>query len=93
MPSSTEPRAPRPPRAPLYAGPGDRYFDYCLQPYEPRRHDDGDGAGKLRSENLFWHSLDLAGFIEAGLLRHEGARLWLTRRGMLLAHEVMTVFV
>jgi coproporphyrinogen III oxidase-like Fe-S oxidoreductase len=39
------------------------------------------------------HSLGLADFIEAGLLRHEGARLWLTRRGMLLAHEVMAVFV
>jgi putative oxygen-independent coproporphyrinogen III oxidase len=39
------------------------------------------------------HSLDLADFIEAGLLGHEGARLWLTRRGMLLAHEVMAVFV
>ena len=39
------------------------------------------------------HSLDLADFIEAGLLRHEAARLWLTRRGMLLAHEVMAVFV
>jgi coproporphyrinogen III oxidase-like Fe-S oxidoreductase len=34
-----------------------------------------------------------ANVIEAGLLRHEGARLWLTRRGMLLAHEVMAVFV
>jgi oxygen-independent coproporphyrinogen III oxidase len=32
-------------------------------------------------------------FLEDGCLKHEGARLWLTRRGMLLAHEVMAVFV
>jgi oxygen-independent coproporphyrinogen III oxidase len=29
----------------------------------------------------------------AGLVRHEGSRLQLTRDGMLLSHEVMTVFV
>jgi oxygen-independent coproporphyrinogen-3 oxidase len=39
------------------------------------------------------HGADLAEFVEAGVLRHAGARLWLTRRGMLLAHEVMAVFV
>jgi oxygen-independent coproporphyrinogen-3 oxidase len=39
------------------------------------------------------YGVDLAVHVEAGLLRHEGARLWLTRAGMLLAHEVMTVFV
>ena len=39
------------------------------------------------------YGADLAPFLEEGLLRHEGARLWLTRRGMLLAHEVMAVFV
>jgi oxygen-independent coproporphyrinogen-3 oxidase len=39
------------------------------------------------------HSRDLADFVDLGLLRHEGARLWLTRQGMLLAHEVMAVFV
>jgi oxygen-independent coproporphyrinogen-3 oxidase len=32
-------------------------------------------------------------FIDAGLLVHDPGRLRLTRRGMLLAHEVMTVFV
>ena len=32
-------------------------------------------------------------FLEQGCLRREGSRLWLTRPGMLLAHEVMTVFV
>ncbi|MGE3511918.1 MAG: radical SAM family heme chaperone HemW [Vicinamibacterales bacterium] len=32
-------------------------------------------------------------FVDAGLLVHDPARLRLTRRGMLLAHEVMTVFV
>ena len=36
---------------------------------------------------------DLEPFIEAGCLRRDGARLRLTRQGMLLAHEVMTVFV
>src|SRR5262249_28121961 len=35
----------------------DRYFDYCLQPYDPLR----DPRGKLRSEALLWNSLDLAG--------------------------------
>jgi len=36
---------------------------------------------------------ELEPFVEGGLLRHEAGRLWLTRRGMLLAHEVMIVFV
>jgi oxygen-independent coproporphyrinogen-3 oxidase len=36
---------------------------------------------------------DLTPFIEAGLLRREGSRLWLARQGMLLANEVMAVFV
>jgi len=36
---------------------------------------------------------ELEPFRQAGLLRREGARMWLTRQGMLLAHEVMTVFV
>ncbi len=35
----------------------DRYFDYCLQPYDPLR----DPRGKLRSESLLWNSLDVAG--------------------------------
>ena len=35
----------------------------------------------------------LAPFVEAGLLVGEGHRLHLTRRGMLLANEVMSVFV
>jgi oxygen-independent coproporphyrinogen-3 oxidase len=39
------------------------------------------------------HGADLTDFVDAGLLRHEGGRLWLTRQGMLLAHEVMAVFV
>lgn len=37
--------------------PNDRYFDYCLEPYRPRR----PTAGRLRSENLLWHSLEVAG--------------------------------
>ncbi len=36
---------------------------------------------------------DLEPFIDLGCLRREGAKLGLTRRGMLLAHEVMAVFV
>ena len=32
-------------------------------------------------------------FLQAGLLRRDGPRLWLTRQGMLLANEVMTTFV
>jgi len=39
------------------------------------------------------YRIDLAPFVEAGLLRHEGDRLALTRAGMLLANEVMSVFV
>jgi len=35
----------------------------------------------------------LAPYLDAGLLVKEGSRLRLTRRGMLLAHEVMAVFV
>jgi oxygen-independent coproporphyrinogen-3 oxidase len=36
---------------------------------------------------------DLEPFLEAGILQREGTRLRLTRQGMLIAHEVMTVFV
>ena len=39
------------------------------------------------------HAAHWQPFIEAGCLRRDGARLWLTRQGMLLAHEVMAVFV
>lgn len=35
----------------------DRYFDYCLQPYEPRR----SARGGLRGETLLWESLAVAG--------------------------------
>jgi oxygen-independent coproporphyrinogen-3 oxidase len=36
---------------------------------------------------------DLQPFIDEGLLVRQNRRLWLTRRGMLLANEVMAVFV
>jgi hypothetical protein len=36
---------------------GDRYFDYCLQPYDPA----SSPTGKLGSESLLWNSLDVAG--------------------------------
>jgi oxygen-independent coproporphyrinogen-3 oxidase len=39
------------------------------------------------------YGADLEPFIENGCLRRDGERLWLTRRGMLLANEVMAVFV
>jgi oxygen-independent coproporphyrinogen-3 oxidase len=39
------------------------------------------------------YGADLERFIDAGCLVHEPSRLRLTRRGMLLAHEVMAVFV
>ena len=41
--------------------PGDRFFDYCLQPYRPRRPSDG----KLRAENLLWKTLELGGVLDA----------------------------
>ncbi|MCC6878009.1 MAG: hypothetical protein IT378_27100 [Sandaracinaceae bacterium] len=37
--------------------PSDRYFDYCLQPYEPA----APAQGKWRSESLLWHALEVAG--------------------------------
>lgn len=39
----------------------------------------------------YWQ--DLAPFAEAGLLLYDGGRLRLTRAGMLLAHEIMAVFI
>jgi oxygen-independent coproporphyrinogen-3 oxidase len=39
------------------------------------------------------YGAELEPFVLEGLLVHEPGRLRLTRRGMLLAHEVMTVFV
>jgi oxygen-independent coproporphyrinogen III oxidase len=39
------------------------------------------------------YGAELRPFVEQGCLRREGARLRLTREGMLIAHEVMTVFV
>ena len=39
----------------------DRYFDYCLEPYRPRR----PFAGKARAESLLWHSLRVAGQLDA----------------------------
>ena len=39
------------------------------------------------------YGADLAAFVDEGLLRRDGTRLYLTRRGMLMANEVMAVFV
>ncbi|HMO96564.1 MAG TPA: hypothetical protein PKD27_10630, partial [Tepidiformaceae bacterium] len=73
-----------------HAGPEDRFFDYCLEPYRPRR----PWQGKLRSENLLWQALGLAGIEDAARpviealravlgrdmvvfgVKHDGARLF-----------------
>jgi len=39
------------------------------------------------------YGAELQPFVDAGILERGGDRLRLTRQGMLLAHEVMTVFV
>jgi oxygen-independent coproporphyrinogen-3 oxidase len=39
------------------------------------------------------YGTELQGFVDEGLLERGSERLSLTRRGMLLAHEVMIVFV
>jgi oxygen-independent coproporphyrinogen-3 oxidase len=39
------------------------------------------------------YGADLEPFIEVGCLRRDGVRLSLTRQGMLVAHEIMSVFV
>jgi oxygen-independent coproporphyrinogen-3 oxidase len=39
------------------------------------------------------HREELLPFVDAGLLSYDGANLRLSRAGMLLAHEVMTVFI
>jgi len=39
------------------------------------------------------YGAELQPFVDAGILLREGPRLRLTRQGMLLAHEVMAVFV
>jgi oxygen-independent coproporphyrinogen-3 oxidase len=36
---------------------------------------------------------ELAPFLKSGILRRDGERVWLSREGMLLAHEVMAIFV
>lgn len=54
--ASTLPTGTSDPRALPESTPEDRYFDYCLQPYDPLR----DPRGKLRSESLLWNSLDVA---------------------------------
>jgi hypothetical protein len=45
------------PRPLVHATDEDRFFDYCLQPYDPLRNP----RGKLRSESLLWNSFDVAG--------------------------------
>jgi oxygen-independent coproporphyrinogen-3 oxidase len=55
---------------------------------------DLDVVGKRYAVDVWGrYAQDLDIFVDEGLLIHEGPRLRLTRRGMLLAHEVMTVFV
>ena len=58
-----------------------------------------DGLDEITIERRYgvdiWqrHGAELDRFLDMGLLKRQNRRLWLTRRGMLLAHEVMTVFV
>lgn len=61
MPIEAALRAPPPATPLIFSTPLDRYFDYCLQPYEPRC----PPAGKLRAENVLWESLRLAGLESA----------------------------
>jgi oxygen-independent coproporphyrinogen-3 oxidase len=52
-------------------------------------------AMKSRYDVDVWtmYGQELERFAEAGLLIYDGARMRLTRAGMLLAHEVMAVFI
>jgi hypothetical protein len=86
-PESARTRAPVPQ---LRTGDDDRWFDYCLQPYRPRR----PPQGKLRAENLLWVALEHAGLAAAAReplralqaqlgrdmtvwgIKHDGARQW-----------------
>jgi oxygen-independent coproporphyrinogen-3 oxidase len=58
-----------------------------------------DGVDEIAIERRYgvdiWQRYggDLQSFVDTGLLKRQNRRLRLTRRGMLLAHEVMTVFV
>ena len=38
-------------------------------------------------------AMALAPFVDAGLVRHDGGRLSLSRNGMLVANEILQVFV
>jgi hypothetical protein len=87
----THPAAAAPAPRPLaFITEEDRFFDYCLQPYDPLR----DPRGKLRSESLLWNSLDAAdapSSLDAALravqhtagrdmtvvgVKHQAGRLW-----------------
>ena len=50
-------------------------------------------AGRYGIDVMERYGLDLSVFLDAGLLEHITGRLRLTRRGMLLANEVMRTFV
>jgi len=58
-----------------------------------------DGVDEVAIERRYgvdlWqrYGAELQPFLDIGLLKRQNRRLRLTRRGMLLAHEVMTVFV
>jgi coproporphyrinogen III oxidase-like Fe-S oxidoreductase len=44
-------------------------------------------------EVLALYGRELEPFVDHGLLIYDDARMFLTRAGMLLAHEIMTVFI
>jgi oxygen-independent coproporphyrinogen-3 oxidase len=55
---------------------------------------DLDAVGERYATDVWRrYGADLEPFLDEGCLRRDGGRLWLTRRGMLLANEVMAVFV
>jgi oxygen-independent coproporphyrinogen-3 oxidase len=49
--------------------------------------------GRYHVDVWMRHETELARFVDYGLLCRDGSRLRLTREGMLLAHEVMAIFV
>jgi oxygen-independent coproporphyrinogen-3 oxidase len=55
--------------------------------------DVGDLARRYGADVWARHEADLRPFADEGLLVYDGGVLRLTRQGMLLAHEIMTVFI
>jgi oxygen-independent coproporphyrinogen-3 oxidase len=52
-----------------------------------------DIGGRYGADVWARYGVSLQPFLAEGLLRREGDRMWLTREGMLVANEIMAVFV